>query len=56
MKKCSKKTALWISWIALFIACALSMYAMFKGDVLMLAITALFFGVGFVALRHYMSM
>lgn len=55
MKKSTKKPALWISCIALFIASMLSMYAMFKGDVWMLAISAIFFVIGFFALRHYMS-
>ncbi|WP_276885529.1 hypothetical protein [Allobaculum stercoricanis] len=56
MKKLTKKSALCISWITLFVACALSMYAMFKGDPFMLVISAIFFAIGFFALQHYMSL
>lgn len=56
MKKLNKKQALWLCLITLFVACALSMYAMYKGSIPILGVSVVFFVIGFLALKQHMSL
>ncbi|MGM9961042.1 MAG: hypothetical protein ACI32F_07010 [Allobaculum sp.] len=55
MSKLTRKQTLWLCLVTLFGAVAFSMYAMFKGSILMLVLSAVLFVIGFFALKQYMS-